>query len=40
VVLTALARRAKRIELVGAPTRRLNNTLRAIETLPLRLVAA
>jgi cytochrome P450 len=40
VVLTALARRAKRIELVGAPTRRLNNTLRALETLPLRLVAA
>jgi len=40
VVLTALAKRAKRIELVGAPTRRLNNTLRAIETLPLRLVAA
>jgi len=40
VVLTALARRAKRIELAGTPTRRLNNTLRALETLPLRLVAA
>jgi len=40
VVLTALARRAKRIELAGTPTRRLNNTLRALETLPLRLVGA
>ena len=40
VVLTALARRVQRIELTGVPTRRLNNTLRALETLPLRLVPA
>jgi hypothetical protein len=40
VVLTALARRVKRIELDGAHTRRLNNTLRALDTLPLRLIPA
>jgi hypothetical protein len=40
VVLTALAKRVKRIEVAGAHTRRLNNTLRALGTLPLRLVAA
>lgn len=40
VVLTALARRVKRIEVTGPHTRRLNNTLRALDTLPLRLVAA
>ncbi len=40
VVLTALARRVKRIEVAGPHTRRLNNTLRALDTLPLRLVAA
>lgn len=40
VVLTALARRVKRIEVAGNHTRRLNNTLRALETLPLRLVPA
>jgi 4-methoxybenzoate monooxygenase (O-demethylating) len=40
VVLTALARRVQRIEVAGPHTRRLNNTLRAIDTLPLRLVAA
>lgn len=38
VVLTALARRVKRIEVRGAHTRRLNNTLRALDTLPLRLI--
>ncbi len=38
VVFTALARRVKRIEVVGAHTRRLNNTLRALDTLPLRLI--
>lgn len=37
LILTALAKRVKRIELSGAPTRRLNNTLRALATLPLRL---
>lgn len=40
VVLTALARRVKRIELAGPHTRRLNNTLRALDTLPLRLIPA
>ena len=38
VVLTALAERVKRIEVAGPHTRRLNNTLRALDTLPLRLV--
>ena len=40
VVLTALAKRVKRIDITGQHTRRLNNTLRALDTLPLRLVAA
>jgi cytochrome P450 len=40
VILTALARRVARIEVTGPHTRRLNNTLRALDTLPLRLVAA
>ena len=40
VVLTALARRVKRIEVAGAHTRRLNNTLRALDTLPLKLIPA
>jgi hypothetical protein len=40
VVLSALARRVKRIELIGQPARRLNNTLRALAALPLRLVPA
>jgi len=40
VVLTALARRVKRIEVAGPHTRRLNNTLRALDTLPLRLIPA
>ncbi|HEU0203970.1 MAG TPA: cytochrome P450 [Burkholderiaceae bacterium] len=40
VVLTALAKRVKRIEVAGPHTRRLNNTLRALDTLPLRLIAA
>jgi cytochrome P450 len=39
-VLSALARRVKRIEVTGPHSRRLNNTLRALKTLPLRLVAA
>jgi cytochrome P450 len=40
VVLAALAKRVKRIEIIGNHTRRLNNTLRALDTLPLRLIAA
>ncbi|MDB5899094.1 MAG: cytochrome [Ramlibacter sp.] len=40
LILTALAKRVKTIELAGPPTRRLNNTLRALSNLPLRLVTA
>lgn len=40
VVLTALAKRVKRIEVAGPHTRRLNNTLRALDTLPLELIPA
>jgi len=40
LVLTALAKRVKAIELLRPPTRRLNNTLRAIDTMPLRLIPA
>lgn len=40
LILTALARRFKRIEIAGEPTRRLNNTLRALGSLPLRLIPA
>lgn len=40
VVLAALARRVKRIEFTGPHTRRLNNTLRALGSLPLRLIPA
>lgn len=40
VIFTALARRVKSIEVAGPHTRRLNNTLRALETLPLRLIPA
>jgi hypothetical protein len=40
VVLSALARRVRRIEIAGAHTRRLNNTLRALDTLPLKLIPA
>ncbi|MGY1856928.1 cytochrome P450 [Modestobacter sp. SYSU DS0290] len=36
-VLTALARRVRSIELVGTPRRHHNNTLRALDSLPLRL---
>ena len=38
VVLTAIAKRVKRIEVAGEHTRRLNNTLRALATLPLRFI--
>lgn len=40
VVLTALAKRVARIELIGAPQRRLNNTLRALASMPVRLIPA
>jgi 4-methoxybenzoate monooxygenase (O-demethylating) len=39
-VLTALAKRVVSFELTGEPTRRLNNTLRGLDTLPLRVVPA
>jgi 4-methoxybenzoate monooxygenase (O-demethylating) len=40
VVLTALAKRFSRIEPVGEPLRRLNNTLRALASMPVRLIPA
>lgn len=40
LLLTALAQRVKHIEVNGAHTRRLNNTMRVLESLPLRLVPA
>ncbi len=38
LVLSALARRVKHIEVAGPHSRRLNNTLRALDTLPLTLI--
>ena len=40
VLLAALARRVKRIKLRGPHTRRLNNRLRAPDTLPLNFIPA
>jgi cytochrome P450 len=40
VVLSALARKVARIEIVGTPRRRHNNTLRGLASLPMRLRAA
>lgn len=40
LILSGLARRVQRLELSGQPTRRLNNTLRALASLPLRIVPA
>jgi cytochrome P450 len=37
IMLTALARRAATLELAGEPVRRLNNTLRGLASLPLRV---
>lgn len=39
-VLSALARRVERFELVGPPVRKLNNTIRAFSSLPIRIVAS
>jgi len=39
-IFGALTRRVATIEFAGEPTRRLNNTLRGFDTLPLRLKAA
>jgi cytochrome P450 len=40
VVLTALAKRVSRIDLIGPPERRINNTLRAMASMPVRLIPA
>ncbi len=40
LILSVIARRVARIEPTGPHTRRLNNTLRALDTLPLRLTPA
>jgi cytochrome P450 len=40
LLLGALARRVKRIELLAEPTRKLNNTLLAMASLPVRLIPA
>jgi 4-methoxybenzoate monooxygenase (O-demethylating) len=37
-IFGALAKRVASFELTGEPTRRLNNTLRGLDTLPLRIV--
>jgi 4-methoxybenzoate monooxygenase (O-demethylating) len=39
-VLTAAARLIDKLEIAGEPTRRLNNNLRSLKTLPLRVKAA
>jgi cytochrome P450 len=39
-ILAALARRVVAFELTGKPQQRLNNTLRGLDTLPLRVVPA
>jgi 4-methoxybenzoate monooxygenase (O-demethylating) len=39
-VFAALAKRVKAFEMTAEPRRRLNNTLRGLDTLPLRLVTA
>lgn len=40
ILLKKLAERVKRIEPAGAPKRRLNNSIRVLESLPLRLIPA
>lgn len=40
IVLTTLARKVHSIELAGDPVRRINNTLRGLESLPVRVTAA
>jgi cytochrome P450 len=40
LILGGIARRAKRLSLAGKPVRRLNNTLRALASLPLHLQPA
>ena len=38
-ILTALAERVRQIEIAGPPSRKLNNTLRAFASLPVRVIA-
>jgi cytochrome P450 len=40
LILGGIARRVKRLSLAGEPTRRLNNTLRALGSLPLKMEPA
>ena len=40
IILRKLAERVKRIELTGKPKRRLNNAIRVLDELPLKLIAA
>jgi cytochrome P450 len=40
IILRKLAERVKALELTGEPKRRLNNTIRVLDSLPLRLVPA
>lgn len=40
LILTGLAKRVQKLEIAGEPQRRLNNTLRALASLPLRIVPA
>jgi hypothetical protein len=37
LILAGIAKRVKRLSLAGEPSRRLNNTLRALASLPLKL---
>jgi cytochrome P450 len=37
LVLTALAKRAETIDIVGKPRRRYNNTLRGLSSLPVEV---
>jgi cytochrome P450 len=39
-LFAALSKRVAQFEMTGEPTRRLNNTLRGLDTLPLRVIAA
>lgn len=40
VVMTAMLKRIKTIEIVGEPVRHLNNTLRSLSSLPVRVIPA
>jgi cytochrome P450 len=40
MLMTALATRVKRIDIVGEPQRKLSNSLRQFASLPVELIAA